>query len=153
MAATAQVSGFAFEKQSSSATGTPVSSVDIPFSSYNQVTWTYDTATGAYLRTNNGKPFTDEATGEQVAVRNVIVLWAKYTAASRDKVGSTTYDIALVGNGRATVFRDGQAFNGTWEAGADAPPTFKAEDGTQIKLRPGNTWFQVVDTSVNIAMK
>lgn len=153
MATTAQVTGLAFEGSSSTATGTPVSTVDIPFSSYNQVTWTYDSATNAYLRANNGKAFTDEATGSQVSARNVIVLWAKYTAASRDKVGSTTYDIALVGNGRATVFRDGQAFNGTWEASADAPPVFKAEDGTQIRLRPGNTWFQVVNTSVNIAMK
>ena len=153
MATTAQITGLAFEKKSSSATGTPVATIDIPFSSYNQVTWTYDAATSTYLRANNGKPFIDEASGEQVAVKNVIVLWAKYTAASRDKAGSTTYDITLVGNGRATVFRDGQAFSGTWEAGADAPPVFKAEDGTQIKLQPGNTWFQVVDTSVNIAMK
>ncbi|MBN2248227.1 MAG: DUF3048 domain-containing protein [Coriobacteriia bacterium] len=153
MATTAQVAAFAFEKPSSAATGTPVASVDIPFSSYNKVTWTYDSAANSYLRANNGTPFTDDATGKQVSARNVVVLWAQYIPASQDKVGSTTYDIQLTGSGRATVFRDGQAFNGTWEAGADAPPVFKAEDGTQIKLRAGNTWFQVVNTSVNIAMK
>lgn len=153
MATTAQVAGFAFEKPSSTATGTPIASVDIPFSTYNTVSWVYDTATNTYLRTNNGASFTDAATGTQVSASNVIVVWAKYTAASRDKAGSTTYDISLVGSGRATVFRDGQALNGTWEAGADAPPAFKAEDGTQIRLRPGNTWLQIVDTSVNIAMR
>ncbi|MDY0341128.1 MAG: DUF3048 domain-containing protein [Coriobacteriia bacterium] len=153
MAATAQVRGFAFKKSSSVATGTPAVSVDIPFSSYNQVTWTYDSATDAYLRVNNGTPFTDDETGKQVSARNVVVLWAKYTAASQDKAGSTTYDISLVGSGEATVFCGGQAFAGTWEAGADAPPVFKAEDGTQIELLPGNTWFQVVNTSVDISMK
>jgi hypothetical protein len=51
------------------------------------------------------------------------------------------------------VFRDGQAFNGTWEASADAPPSFVAEDGTPVKLSPGNTWMQVVNTSVNITMR
>ncbi|MHB1016401.1 MAG: DUF3048 domain-containing protein [Coriobacteriia bacterium] len=153
MATTAQVTGLAFEKPSAAATGTPIAAFDIPFSSYNKVTWTYDSATNTYLRTNNGTPFTDAATGKQVSARNVVVVWAKYTAASRDKVGSTTYDITLVGNGRATVFRDGQALSGTWEAGADAPPIFKAQDGTQIRLRPGNTWLQIVDTSVNIAMR
>jgi hypothetical protein len=83
----------------------------------------------------------------------VVVLWAQHTVASRDTVGSVTYDIALVGSGRATVFRDGQAFNGTWEASADAPPSFVAEDGTPVKLSPGNTWMQVVNTSVNITMR
>lgn len=153
MATTAQIAGLAFAKLSELTTGTPVVSVDIPFSSYNKVTWNYDSASNTYLRVNNGTPFTDKATGRQVSARNVVILWAKYTAASRDKVGSTTYDITLVGNGRASVFRDGQVFNGTWEGTADAPPVFKAEDGTQIKLQPGNTWLQVVDTSVNIAMK
>ncbi|MEA5075564.1 MAG: DUF3048 domain-containing protein [Coriobacteriia bacterium] len=153
MATTAQIVGLAFAKPSELTTGTPVVSVDIPFSSYNKVTWNYDSASNTYLRVNNATPFTDKATGRQVSARNVVVLWAKYTAASRDKVGSTTYDITLVGNGRASVFRDGQVFNGTWEGTADAPPVFKAEDGTQIKLQPGNTWLQVVDTSVNIAMK
>lgn len=153
MATTAQVTGLAFARRSETATGTPVASVDVPFSSYNKVTWNYDSASNSYLRVNNGTPFTDKATGQQVSARNVVVVWAKYTAASRDKAGSTTYDISLVGNGRASVFRDGQVFNGTWEGSADAPPVFKAEDGTQIELRPGNTWLQVVDTSVNIAMK
>lgn len=153
MEMTAQVTGLAFEKPSSTTTGTPIVSVDIPFSSYNKVTWTYDSDTQTYLRANNGKPFTDEATGAQVSASNVVVLWAKYNAASRDKAGSVTYDVALTGNGRAAVFHDGQVFNGVWEAGADAPPVFKAEDGSQIRLRPGNTWFQVVNTSVNIAMK
>ena len=153
MATTAKVTGLAFAKPSEMTTGTPVASVDIPFSSYNKVTWNYDSASDSYLRVNNGTPFTDKATGQQVSARNVVVIWAKYTAASRDKAGSTTYDIALVGNGRASVFRNGQVFNGTWEGAADAPPVFKAEDGTQIKLQPGNTWFQVVDTSVNIVMK
>lgn len=153
MATTAQVGGLAFAKPSETTTGSPVVSVDIPFSSYNTVTWDYDSASNSYLRVNNGKPFTDKASGAQVSASNVVVVWAKYTAASRDKAGSTTYDISLVGTGRASVFRDGQVFNGTWEGSADAPPVFKAEDGTQIKLRPGNTWLQVVDTSVNIAMK
>ena len=67
-----------------------------------------------------------KARGQQVRATNVVVLWAQHKAASSDKVGSTTYDIVLTGSGRATVFRDGQNYDCTWEAGPDAPPVFKA---------------------------
>jgi len=152
MPTTQTLAGLAFDKASSPTTPT-ITAVDIPFSSYNKVTWTYDAERGSYLRSSGGSAFTDAETGEQISARNVVVLWAQYSAASRDKVGSVTYDIALVGSGRATVFRDGQALNGTWEASADAPPSFVAEDGTPVKLSPGNTWMQVVNTSVDITMR
>lgn len=152
MPATQPPVGLAFEKASAPATPT-IMAVDIPFSSSNKVTWTYDAASNSYLRSSGGSAFIDAESGKQISARNVVVLWAQYSAASRDVVGSTTYDIALVGSGRATVFRDGQVFNGTWEASADAPPSFVAEDGSPVKLGPGNTWIQVVNTSVDITMR
>jgi hypothetical protein len=130
-----------------------VAELDIPFSTANRVTWRYDETAGSYLRWNNGSVHTDELTGAQLSARNVVVIWARYVAQSRDKVGSTTYDIELGGSGRMSLFRDGQRFDGTWEATDAAPPVFKAADGTQIKLGPGNTWFQVVSTDVNISMR
>lgn len=152
MSATQPLTGLAFDKASTSATPT-VTAIDIPFSSYNKVTWTYDAESNSYLRSSDGSAFTDAETGEQISARNVVVLWAQHSVASKDVVGSATYDIALVGSGRATVFRDGQAFNGTWEASADAPPSFVAEDGSPVRLGPGNTWMQVVNTSVDITMR
>ncbi len=81
--------------------------VKIPFSDENRATWTYDPESETYLRETNGRVHTDAETGEQVSADNVVVMWAKYSAASRDTVGSVTYDIGLVGEGRGTVFRDG----------------------------------------------
>lgn len=145
--------GLVFDARASVAATPTVTSVEIPFSTADRVRWAYDAASNTYLRENNGKVHTDRATGKQLSARNVVVLWARHEAASHDKTGSTTYRITLTGTGRCSVFRDGQRYDGTWEAGADAPPAFKAEDGTQIKLEPGNTWFQVVQTTVNITMK
>lgn len=153
MATTQSVKGFAFDRARSAEASVSITDITIPFSQANRVEWTYDTASGMYLRANNGKKHMDSGTGEQIASRNVVVIWAKHAAASHDKVGSTTYEIDLVGSGRCSVFRGGQRFDGTWTATADAPPAFKAADGTQIKLAPGNTWFQVVQPSVNITMK
>lgn len=146
------VKGFDFERKAVEATPT-ITQVSIPFSQANKVSWAYDSASNSYLRTNDGKVFKDAATGKQISARNVVVLWAKHNVASRDKVGSTTYEIVLKGSGKASVFANGQRYDGTWETDGTAPPSFKAGDGTIIKLMPGNTWFQVVQPSVNITMK
>ena len=155
MPTTAEPKPLAFDRGSGSASGgQPVAEIDIPFSTANRVVWTYDSTLNAFLRANNGSTHTDALTGEQISARNVVVLWARYIPqGSRDKAGSTTYDVELAGSGRVSVFRDGLRYDGTWEATEAAPPVFKAADGTQIKLAPGNTWFQVVSTDVDIALK
>ncbi|MHB1341731.1 MAG: DUF3048 domain-containing protein [Coriobacteriia bacterium] len=153
MPTTQDVKGLAFDRKHSEEPSNTITEVGIPFSPANRVVWTYDAASNAYLRVNNGSKHNDSGTGKQVSARNVVVLWAKHAVASHDKVGSTTYEITLKGSGKCSVFRDGQRFDGTWTAGVDSPPTFKAGDGSQIKLTPGNTWMQVVQPSVNITMK
>ena len=153
MAATAAVTGLAFERRASAEATPTITQVTLPFSTANTVTWTYDPATGAYLRMHNGRPFQDIGTGTQVRATNVVVMWARHNVAGRDVTGSTTFDIILTGSGRVSVFRNGQRHDGTWEATADAPPTFKAADGTQIKLTPGNTWIQVLRPETNINMQ
>lgn len=129
------------------------SQVDIPFSQANRVRWTYDSVSGRYLRENNGAKHVDKATGEQLAADNVVVLWARYTRQSRDKVGSTTYDITLGGTGRATIFREGMKLDCTWEATKDAPPRFKDANGRAVRLVEGQTWFQVIPLDGNISIK
>ncbi len=143
---------FDFERVSADTTPT-ITGVTIPFSNAQVSSWDYDPVRQTYGRSDNGKVSKDLATGEQITARNVVVLWARYSAVSRDGVGNNTYRIELVGSGRAAVFRNGQRFDCTWEASADAPPVFTAQDGTRVKLAPGNTWFQVVDASVNITMR
>jgi hypothetical protein len=152
MPSTETVQGFSFDRKVVETTST-ITQLSIPFSQANHVSWTYDSASRTYLRTNDGKIHKDAATGKQLSARNVVVIWAKHTVASRDKVGSTTYEIVLDGKGKASVFSNGQRYDGTWETDGSAPPTFKMSDGTPIELAPGNTWIQVVQPSVNITMK
>lgn len=131
-----------------------ISKITIPFSTANRVEWTYDPEARRYLRANNGSVHTDTVTGEQLWATNVVVMWARMSAAAkRDVTGSQTYDIELVGTNRVSVFHNGQRFDGTWSAAADSPPAFKAEDGSVIRLSPGNTWIQVVPTDVNITLQ
>ncbi len=135
-------------------TMTQVVGISVPFSPASRASWAWDAPSRTYLRSDNGKPSTDAVTGARLAARNVVVMWAKTTEVEkRDVTGSPTLDISLSGTGRVTVFRDGLRFDGMWIAEKGAPPQFKAEDGTAIKLRPGNTWVQVIPTTANIAME
>lgn len=146
------ITGLAFDRRRIESTPT-ITEISIPFSTANNVKWTYDPKTDRYVRVNNGAKFMDEGTSRQLSARNVVVMWAQHKVASQYARGTVTYEIVLAGSGRAVVFHDGQRYDGTWEATKDAPPVFKAADGTQVKLAPGNTWMQVISTDINISMR
>ncbi len=134
--------------------GTPtVKSVYVPFSPANTVLWTWDKGSKSYLRTNNGREFTDRLTGKQLSSKNVVVMWARHVPKGTSKWGSQMYDIVLTGTGRAVVFRDGQQFPGSWTASKNAPPQFKDANGKPVQLARGNTWIEVLMPSVNITLK
>jgi hypothetical protein len=50
-----------------------------------------------------------------------------------------------VGQGRAQVFMDGVAIEGTWRKADDASRTrFYSQTGIELAFRPGATWIEVV---------
>lgn len=151
MQLTASLDPLSFDRRSIPATPA-ISQIDITFSPASSVTWVYEEDSDVYVRRNNGRDHRDAATGKQIQADNVVVMWAKYRPVSRDAAGSTTYDIEL-GGGRASVFRDGTRLDGTWKADREAPPSFRAKDGTLIRLSRGTTWFQVIPLDGRIYMR
>ena len=149
---TADVTPFQFDRRSSAATPT-ITKIVVPFSQANTVRWRYDPKKQVYRRWNNGAIHRDRATGNQVTADNVVVMWVKYKQANRDMVGSVTYDVTLGGKGRATVFRNGQRYDGTWKADRDSPPRFTDKNGKPIRLSEGRTWFQVIPLDGKITME
>jgi len=149
---TADLRSLQFDRSKVEATPT-ITSIAIPFSQANSVKWKYDADANTYKRSNNGSVHRDQATGKQITADNVVVMWVKYTRAGHDMVGSTTYDVTLGGEGRTSVFRNGQRYDGTWTANRDAPPRFKDKNGQPIKLNSGRTWFQVIPLDGRITMK
>lgn len=149
---TAKLKPLTFVKRGDEPTST-VKRIDIPFSQANRVRWDYDAKSGKYLRWNNGAVHVDRQSGKQVRADNVVVMWAKYSVASRDKVGSATYSIGLGGKGRATVFRNGARLDVTWTADRTTPPRFRDADGNPVRLARGTTWFQVIPLDGRVDMK
>jgi hypothetical protein len=141
--------------------GKTASALQIFYNYLNQVEWTYDLASGAYLRfqdnaDGSGKfyPVTDRLTGNQLAFDNVILLYARHQVLNR---AGTLIDIDLLyTSGKAFLFRDGQVYpmkwttaNGAYEksTGRLRPIRFLDEEGNPMLLKPGNTWVEIVDLS------
>jgi len=131
----------------------PISQVSIPFSTSVAVGWTYDAKHDVYRRFENRRAQIDMATRKGIVATNVVVLWAHHTPLDPDVAGGGGFDVTLGGSGQVSVFRGGRRLDGKWKADGQSPPRFVAENGSAIKLAPGNTWVEVIPLSTNITLR
>ena len=108
-------------------------------------TWTYEAASGRYLRNVLGAPSLD-FDGNQIAASNVIIYFADHqeTDIVEDSNGATSIRIQINGRGAAWLLRDGKILKGNWQTDGTVTPNFIFDDGRQMPLKPGNTWVAVV---------
>lgn len=128
--------------------GLPATVIEVQYAA-TYAYWSYDTTTNRYLRWTEGVSHTDANTGQQLAFRNVIVLGAHHenTDILEDLVGGGHYSIQIQvwGQGPASIFRDGQRFEGQWRReNPDDMLTFYDLQGNILPLGVGNTFFQLV---------
>lgn len=143
--------------------GQPSQQIYVRFSISSYNNWSFDAATGRYLRFQDiqeaqdqaseaFEPLVDRANGQQIAADNVVILVVPHQYAFSTKPGpSEVINILLNGSGQAYGFRDGQVYPLTWNrATENAIITLTNPDGTPYALRPGNTWFQVIGRASQI---
>jgi len=128
--------------------GTPAKQIEIKYSG-NYVTWWYDSGLGRYLRWNDGVRHNDANRGEQINFTNIVVISARHVESgipeTEVRQGANSIEIQIWGEGPATIFRDGQRFEGRWQRNDPGDMlTFTDMDGNPLPLAPGNTWFQLV---------
>jgi hypothetical protein len=132
--------------------GAPATSINIPYPN-GQASYRYDGGSGRYLRSMSGGAHVDGNTGAQLGLDNVIVQFVPHQATDivEDSLGSTSIRLNLFGTGRAIVFRDGQAFEGTWrsESRGDTP-RFYDGSGAEVPLKPGKSWISVVPVGYGV---
>jgi hypothetical protein len=131
--------------------GTAGTDALVIFSNLDRGEWVYDESSGKYLRliedTNGSNltmvPLVDANTDEQLAFSNVVVLFAYHT-----EYATSMYDQTIWGNTsgqRAVIFRDGNAYDGTWVVPNDTQPIqLRDQNGETFALKPGNTWYVVL---------
>lgn len=124
---------------------------------YNQVQWEYQPERGVYLRfqeeaqvdgTVELMPMTDRLTGEQLAFKNIVVLFAWHNIIKPELIG---IEVQSVEGGRALLFRDGQVFEVNYTASTPSTPLrFFDSDGDLIAFKPGNTWIEIVGLGTTV---
>jgi hypothetical protein len=125
--------------------------VHIPFPSRDMIVdYYYDEEAGAYLRWNAGDPFVDAASGEQIQVTNVVVLYATHVDTDiyedEPRRNHPSVQIQLWGTGPALLFRDGQVYEVLWARPQRDHMLVLRDPSGQIPIpfKPGNTWFHTV---------
>ena len=145
--------GFEFspEPPPNAAGAAPVISIGYPGG--NSVEWRYDEGSGGYLRWQGGQQQFDPATGQPIVAQNLMLVAAQHqlTDITEDSLGTKGVDITLYGFGDLRVFRNGQVYEGTWRADPETPPRWFGPGEVIIKLKPGQSWVQVVQTLHDIS--
>lgn len=118
----------------------PCNTLSFVFSSNFKRTFKYDVDNNLYYNSMNGEPFCDGNTDKQNAVTNVLVLYAPVKTLANELV-----DVDLTG-GTGIYVTGGTYAKVNWSKGNDAKSKLELtyEDGSNVKLNKGKTWFNFV---------
>jgi len=131
---------FTYAAQKAPPVGAPVGSFTVNFLSGFAVSYQWDGKTHDWLRSIFGAPDVT-ATGVREAPTNVVVMSVKY----RGGVGVEGSYAQLTGSGPVEVFSDGRLQKGFWHRSLIQRPTaYRTARGKVIKLRPGQTWVELL---------
>lgn len=131
--------------------GTPAQEISVQFSNYKTGVFTYDASQKAYLVSQYGKPYVDGENNQQVAVKNVLVLYTSISHIPGDNAGRLK--ITLTGSGSGLYACDGKAEEIVWtKDSADSPFEYTYKDGTAVTFRKGNSYINIVNKDAAVSV-
>jgi len=128
--------------------GTMTSQVSVTISTIAHPNWTWDAASGRWLRSEGSTPAMD-ASGDQLSASNVIVLGVQVQYLSlTDAAGNRIPESLVVGQGAGIVVSGQMSAPITWQKADESSPwQFLDATGAPVTLTPGNTWVELVPNS------
>jgi len=133
------------------------------YSVYSYNYWEYDPARQNYKRFSDatdatglaqGEVYTahiDNLNGAQLTADNVIVLIVPHIFHNEFDRADQVIDITLNGTGDAYLFRNGRMIKATWSRDKiDQPIELKDESGLPVPMKPGVTYYQVINPESTI---
>ncbi len=113
--------------------------------------WTYDPATNSYLRLRRGRPAVDAVTGQQLRVKNVVVMEVPEAPIPGDDKGRIEQKV--IGSGRARVFLDGVEREVTWRKDSPESPLLLLDAaGNEVAFNPGQVWIVALPSLDNLSV-
>lgn len=132
--------------------GQPAETVTLHYSNYKTGVFRYDAGSGNYLVEEYGKPYVDANNGEQVEVRNVLVVQTDVKPIPGDTAGRLT--VRLTGTGEGFFACGGNYVPITWAKAAEtAPMYFYTTDGEPLSLGAGRSYINVIGTGCPISFE
>lgn len=112
------------------------------------VKWEYDAESNSYNRFLAGEPHKDLETGNQIAVKNAVVLFSKEKS-SINELKHMLYQ--TTGTGTALVFHNGEATEVNWsKPKRESELVFSDKKGKPFEFTPGKIWISVVDVGTDV---
>jgi hypothetical protein len=131
--------------------------INIRYSLYSYHAWRYNPQRGLYERFSDAidaptpaeeiyQPHIDILTGEQVSAENVVVLVVDHNFKTERDRNAQVFDIVLLAEGQAYVFRNGRATPAIWQRDEmDQPIRLLSLNRTPLALAPGRTFYIVIN--------
>lgn len=131
--------------------GKDATEITVKFKGGKTTSFTYEEATGLYVRSQYGSQTIDAATKEAVKVKNVITLYTKQWYCGCGN-GHQYYD--TIGSGDGYVAIDGKIVPIKWSrATVNDPYTYTLENGEPLDLAVGSSYISIVGTKHPIQYK
>ena len=133
---------------SASAHGHPASHLRVTLSGRQTTNWTWDGASGTYLRSEGVSP-SWSSSGARHAATNVLSLKTEVVDTEyRDPAGFPVPRTKMVGKGTGLLASSGKAVTVHWsKKNAHAPIRLTLTNGEKAHLTPGPTWIELVPTT------
>ncbi len=128
--------------------GSPASHIHMQSTSIQTVDFVYNEETGEYLRYQyNGIAHVDGTTGEQLSVKNVIILFTDISLIPGDTAGRLS--VGTVGSGQGYYITNGKRKVVNWSRETKTSTLhLEYRNGDELILNSGKTFICVVDNSV-----
>ena len=130
--------------------GRGVNDVYVNWYNRTDARWQYDAGSGRYLRYSDGLPHDDAADERQLWADNLVMLQVIHNRRpDLFEAGAIneSYEVALWGQGRAYVMRDGKLYEGYWRRlsrSRGVALSLVYGDESPIMLKPGRTWVTIM---------
>ena len=135
--------------------GRAVSSTTIHTNSFWNFGWTWDAASAAWLRSDDGARATDALTGAPLAATTVVVQRVTETILydELDPGGYPRHRQHMVGSGTGVLYADGRAYDVRWSRpNNDAVTSWTyADSGEPVIVPPGRVWWEIVPIGSSIS--
>jgi hypothetical protein len=114
------------------------------FASQYSVVWSYAKQRNTYLRTNGGEPHLDKNTGKQLEAKNIVIVFARESAANDGYEGGHIV-YKLTGTGDALVFQDGRVISASWGRSEEGDlMKFYDENNREISMVRGQVFVEIL---------